>query len=304
MSRPPAALDRRAVATRVERAAHAGAPSRMVSAEIEARMAERLDYVKIAPGAVLDAGCGAGASRGLLRARYPRAAWTGADLSPGALRAAGRGRGLGARLAGLVGRGGAALACADMGALPFADGCFDLLWSNLALAWCDDAPATLAEFGRVLAPGGLLMFSTYGPDTLGELREAWRAVEGEAGTRRVHEFIDMHDLGDMLGTAGFGAPVMDMERITLTYAGLDALAADLRASGQGSARADRPRGLVTRRRWDAVAQAYEVRRSGGRLPATIEVVYGHAWRAAARGDRAAPAVSKLEFMPRAARKPA
>ena len=156
----------------------------------------------------------------------------------------------------------------------------------------------------MLAPGGLLMFSSYGPDTLCELREAWRSVEGERGAARVHEFIDMHDLGDMLGAAGFAAPVMDMERITLIYEGMDALAKDLRASGQGGARADRPRGLVTRRRWSAVSEAYERRRAGGRLPATIEVVYGHAWRAAPRGDDRPPAVSKLEFKRRVPRKTA
>ncbi len=267
-------------------------------------MVERLDYVKVAPAAMLDAGCGAGASRRLLQARFPGAPWFGTDLSAGALRAAGGERGLGARLAAWLGRGGPALARADMARLPFAKGAFGLVWSNLALAWCADAPRVLAELGRVLAPGGLLMFSSYGPDTLCELREAWRSVDGERGAARVHEFIDMHDLGDMLGAAGFAAPVMDMERITLTYEGMDALAKDLRASGQGGARADRPRGLVTRRRWVAVSEAYERRRAGGRLPATIEVVYGHAWRAAPRGDYRPPAVSKLEFKRRVPRKTA
>jgi malonyl-CoA O-methyltransferase len=157
--------------------------------------------------------------------------------------------------------------CADLERLPLAEGSIDLVWSNLALHWLSDPLPAFTEFRRVLAAKGLVMFSTLGPDTLKELRRA-------AGERRVHRFIDMHDLGDMLLAAGLAAPVMDMEMLTLEYADADALLADLRGSGQTSARADRPRGLCGR------GFAERLRRALGDKPRlSFELVYGHAWRA-------------------------
>jgi malonyl-CoA O-methyltransferase len=153
-----------------------------------------------------------------------------------------------------------------MQTLPLADASVDLVWSNMALHWLSDPLPALREFSRVLLPNGLLMFSTLGPDSLKELRAA-------AGERRVHAFVDMHDLGDMLLAAGLAAPVMDMELITLEYQGSGTLLDDLRGSGQTSARADRPRGLAGR------AFAERLHRALGEKPrATFEVVYGHAWR--------------------------
>jgi len=150
-----------------------------------------------------------------------------------------------------------------------------MVWSNLALAWAGDPPAALREVHRVLIPGGLLMFSSYGPDTLKELKAAFGA--GSAA-RHVHSFIDMHDLGDMLVASGFAAPVMDMEVITLTYSEVPALLRDLKASGETCAAHDRQRSLMGRRAWERMLASYERERKEGRLPATIEVIYGHAWK--------------------------
>ena len=170
--------------------------------------------------------------------------------------------------AGFAVRCGRALAvCASLGRMPFAAGSVQLLWSNMALHWMDDPRAGLQEFQRVLAPEGLLMFSTLGPDTLKELRAA-------AGDERVHRFADMHDLGDWLVAAGFAAPVMDMETLTLAYRDAPALLADLRASGQTNARADRARGLAGKRLHATLAPA------GSR--ASFEVLYGPAWKGAPR----------------------
>ena len=219
-------------------------------------MLERLDYIRLEPSRVLDAG--SGPPRPGLRRRYPRAMVIALDFSVAML---GRRRFLrwvkGERKFPV---------CADMLALPLADASIDLLWSNMALHWLSDPLPALREFRRVLAPNGLVMFSTLGPDSLRELRAA-------AGERRVHAFIDMHDLGDMLLAAGLAAPVMDMELITLEYPDADALLDDLRGSGQTSARADRPKGLAGR------AFAERLRRALGSKPkASFEVVYGHAWR--------------------------
>ena len=221
-------------------------------------MLERLDYIRLEPSRVLDAG--SGPPRPGLRRRYPRATAIALDFSLAMLPRPG----LLARLTGSKEVG----VCADMQALPLADEAVGLVWSNMALHWLGDPLPALREFRRVLAPNGLLMFSTLGPDSLKELRAA-------AGERRVHTFIDMHDLGDMLLATGFSAPVMDMELITLEYPDAGTLLDDLRRSGQTSARADRPRGLAGR------AFVERLRRALGEKPkASFEVVYGHAWRSA------------------------
>jgi malonyl-CoA O-methyltransferase len=252
------AIDRRAARRRFERSAGTYPRFSRLESEVYARMLERLDYIRLEPARVLDAG--SGPPRAGLRKRYPRAMAIALDFSlamlprPGLLARLTRSNELGV--------------CGDMLALPLADASVDLVWSNMALHWLADPLPALREFRRVLAPNGLLMFSTLGPDSLKELRAA-------AGERRVHAFIDMHDLGDMLLATGFSAPVMDMELITLEYPDAGALLDDLRGSGQTSARADRPRGLAGR------AFAERLRRALGEKPnASFEVVYGHAWRSA------------------------
>ena len=187
--------------------------------------------------------------------------------------------------------------CADFGALPLRDASISLIWSVLALGWAVDLPAVFREWHRVLETGGLVLFATYGPDTLKELRAAFAAA-GE--TSRVHAFPDMHDLGDMLVEAGYADPVMEAEWITLTYEDLDKLACDLRAWGVVNVRADRPRGLLTPRRWHTVGLRYEQMRTSARLPATFEIVYGHAWKAAPR--RLADGRAIVRFDPGAKRR--
>ena len=184
--------------------------------------------------------------------------------------------------------------CADMESLPLAAGSFGLVVSNLALHWLDDPADALREAHRVLEMGGLLMFSMLGPDTLCELRDAWAAADqggatrhGAAGTPtesgwHVKRFIDLHDIGDLLVKTGFATPVMDMEKIVLTYPSLDRLVADLRSTGSVNAMRARPRGLTGKALHRRLTQAYGARAVDGRLPATFEVVYGHAWKAPAR----------------------
>ncbi len=168
--------------------------------------------------------------------------------------------------------------CADAARLPLPDGCADLIVSSLMLQWCDP-DAVFAEFRRVLAPRGLLTFTTLGPDTLHELRAAWLAADSHT---RVISFIDMHHIGDALVRAGFAAPVLDVERYTLSYTDVRALTADLKAIGARNATAGRPKGLTTPRQFAAMRSAYEVHRADGRLPATYEVVFGQAWAPAMR----------------------
>jgi len=176
----------------------------------------------------------------------------------------------------LLGARRPALVCADIERLPLATGCAQLAFSNLALQWCK-AENAFAEVARVLEPGGLFLFSTFGPDTLKELRAAFAAADRHD---HVNSFVDMHDLGDALVAAGLADPVMEMEMITLEYASVEAVARDLKAIGAGNALPDRPRGLSGRGRWRQVAESYERHRRDGVLPASWEVIYGHAWKVA------------------------
>jgi malonyl-CoA O-methyltransferase len=166
-------------------------------------------------------------------------------------------------------------ACGDAEALPLASASVDLIVSNLTLQWCRP-PVVFAEFRRVLRPGGLLVFTSFGPDTLMELREAWRAADGAAGAH-VHEFVDMHDLGDQLLHAGFADPVLDVERVVLTYAEVRGVLRDLKQIGAHNAAQTRARGLTAKGRFARFEQAYETLRRDGVIPATYEVVYGLAW---------------------------
>ena len=196
-----------------------------------------------------------------------------------------RGRSLLRRLLPSPLTGGAAspqFVCGDLNALPLAGVRFDLVWSNLALQWVNDLPRAIAEVRRVLKVGGLFTFTTFGPDTLREIRAAFARVDGHTHTNR---FADMHDIGDMLVAAGFADPVMDMETLTVTYADPAALLRELKHLGATNATRGRPHGLMGRRRFARMTAALEAMRKDGRIPATFEVVYGHAWKGRAEADR-------------------
>ena len=275
MTAEPFRLDVRQVRRAFERAAREGQDAAVLQREVEHRMLDRLDYIRVRPARVLDAGCGTGRGLALLGRRFPGSELVGVDFAIAALRLAVRADSLVARARRFLAGGARLPVCADFLSLPLRAGCVDMIWSNLALAWAVEPLSALREFQRVLSVGGVLMFSTYGPDTLKEMRAALAAG---SRARHVHSFVDMHDLGDMLVASGFVEPVMDMERLTLTYADVAALARDLKASGQTCAARDRRRGLTGRDAWRRFLDAYERDRTQGKLPATVEVVYGHAWK--------------------------
>lgn len=245
--------------------------------EIDGRMAERLDFVRIEPERIVDIGCSQGASQAMLRTRYPKAQYLGVDLVPEMLRSGLHPRPAWQRWLPIRRDGGPAFIAGDAARLPLKSGAAGLAWSNLLLHWLDDPLPALQEAYRVLEVGGLVMFSTFGPDTLKELRASF--ADGYVHTQR---FIDMHDLGDMLVACGFADPVMDMEMVTLTYDSFDALVGELRAAGAGNAMRARRHGLAGRGAWSQAKEAYEALRVDGKLPATFEVVYGHAWKAQAK----------------------
>ncbi len=284
----PREVDARAVRRAFGRAAVTYDNAAVLQREVGKRMGSRLDVVKLAPFRVLDAGCGTGDALAALALRYPAARVVALDVAMpmlSAARARGVGRSLLQRLLQRLlpwrdERDATAprFVCGDIGALPFRAGAFELVWSNLALQWVNDLPHALAELYRVLQVDGLLTFTTFGPDTLREIRTAFAKVDGYTHTNR---FADMHDIGDMLVHAGFADPVIDMETVTLTYGDARALLQELKQIGATNATRGRSRGLMGRDRLQRVVGALEAMAHEGRIPATFEVIYGHAWKALA-----------------------
>ena len=284
------ALTRRLVRRAFERAAAGYDAHAVLQREVGERMLARLDYIKIAPRAVLDAGSGTGAALPALRRRYPGATLYALDIADAMLMHARRRISWWQRLRGRNPRA----ICGDVERLPLRTAAVGLAWSNLTLQWTAAPAHAFAEVQRVLEPGGLFMFSTFGPDTLRELREAYRGADSYA---HVNRFIDMHDLGDLLVRGGFADPVMDMEYITLTYDNVRALMRDLKALGAHTVLDGRRPTVAPRTLLAQVERNYETWRRDGRLPATFEVVYGHAWKPQPRTAPGGRRVIDIKAMP-------
>lgn len=256
-----------------ERAAPHYDQAAVLQREVCDRMLSRLDYIKYTPDVILDAGSGTGYGTRKLLMRYPAARVLAIDIAmPMHLQA----RPPVSWWKQLTARGNQTLYVAgDIEQMPFKDACAGLVWSNLTLQWCNDLKQTITEVHRILQVNGLFMFSTFGPDTLKELRQAFRGADEYT---HVNRFTDMHDIGDMLVHSGFATPVMDMEYITLTYDDVISVMRDLKAIGAHNATEGRRRSLTGKTVWQNVIDRYETLRKEGKLPATFEVVYGHAWK--------------------------
>jgi malonyl-CoA O-methyltransferase len=259
--------------------------------EVAARLFEHLDPIRIEPRLIVDLGCGTGNGFAAMRRRYPGAQIVGVDSSRGMLVEARRRSSWVRRL---FAANEPRLVCADAEGLPLAAASADLMISNLALQWMH-GDRVFAEAARILPVGGLFMFATLGPDTLKELRTSFASVDHWP---HVHVFADMHDVGDALVHAGFAEPVMEMEVLTIEYSRLADLVRDLKKTGAHNVLPARERGLMTPRRWDRIVAAYEKHRRGGALPATFEIVYGHAWKAEARAAPGAPQPITFQRRPR------
>lgn len=259
-------LDLRQVRRAFSRAAPDYAATAVLQAEVRARLLEQLDYLPTAPARILDLGCGPGIASRQLKQRWPKAEVIALDLALPMLQQARREQRLLRRFARV---------CADVRRLPLADASCDLLFSNLCFQWVEDLPVLLAELRRVLRPNGMLLFSSFAQGTLDELRQAFASAD--PGQAHVSGFANVQQIGDAVLSAGFRDPVLDTDRFTLTYDHARELMHELRSIGAGNASAQRRRGLMGRQRMQQVYAAYEAFRRDGRLPATYEVVYAHAW---------------------------
>jgi malonyl-CoA O-methyltransferase len=256
--------------------------------QVREEMLSRLDVVKLAPHIILDAGCGTGHGLDALLKQYPAAKGIALDIAEGML----------SRSQALFPwykfwQTQPRFVCGDIESIPLATSSVDMVWSNLAIQWCNDLDAALQEFRRVLRPNGLLMFATLGPDTLKELRAA-----SGADHTHVSRFIDMHDIGDAMTRAGFSAPVLDVMHYTLTYDTVESVMRDLKAIGAHNTTAGRAKGLSGKGFLQQLRNGYEVFRHDGKLPATYEVVFVHAWTG--NQPYTAPGTSPIQMMPRKA----
>jgi malonyl-CoA O-methyltransferase len=265
-------IDKKRMRASFGRAASTYDAAAVMQHEVFERMFARLDLVKLQPQTILDAGCGTGWGQERLVGRYDQAHVLALDIALPMLQLAATRPTWWAKL---LGRSRHSFLCADIEALPIRQNSVDMVWSNLAIQWCNDIELTFRELHRTLRPDGLLMFSTFGPDTLMELRTASRS---DSQHTHVNRFFDMHDIGAALVRAGFADPVMDVERFTLTYDDVLGLMRDLKIIGAHNATEGRRRGLEGKSFLRQLTDNYEQFRQEGKLPATYEVVYGHAWK--------------------------
>jgi len=250
-----------------EKAALAYDEAAVLQREVATRLVERLEYMLLEPAVVLDAGVGTGYCTLDLVQRYPAAKIVALDIASAMLQQT--------RIK-LEKEKNISYLASDVENIALADNSIDLIVSSLTVQWCNDFNKAFAEFNRVLKPGGCILFSSFGPDALKELRHCWYKVDSD---HHVNSFIDMHHVGDALLQAGFEDPVMDNETITITYNDVYQIMRDLKTIGAHNVLNGRRHSLTGKKRLQAMVAEYETFRSDGVLPMSYEIVYGHAWTA-------------------------
>ncbi len=238
-----------------------------VQREVGQRMLSRLDFMTMQPQRIIDLGAGTGYFTHKLTKRYRKANVIALDFAQAMMQYAKRKKSLLMKSHYL---------CADMHHIPLPDHSVDLIYSNCALQWSNHLSDVLREVQRVLMPEGLFMFTSMGPDTLKELRASWAAADNE---QHVNEFIDMHDIGDLLLHCQFSDPVMDMEMIQLEYADINVMMRELKSLGAHNVLKQRQRTLTGKGKLQKMLTAYQsFQLANGYYPASYEIIYGHAWK--------------------------
>ncbi len=282
-----AEIDRQAMRAAFEKAAPFYDAAAILQQEVANRLVERMDLMSMKPVSILDAGSGTGFVSQLIAERFPKAKITALDLAFNMLKQAKNKHTFKQRWNKQF-----RYVHAEVENLPFADASVELVISGLTMQWCQDLPKVFAEFKRVLTPGGLLLFSSFGPDTLKELRQSWAEADELA---HVNAFADMHDVGDALMQSGFADPVMDMEMLTVTYEDVKTVMSDLKQIGAHNVMQGRSHNMTGKNKLQKMIQAYEQFRVDGLLPVSHEIVYGHAWIPEAKENESAVVVPFKKF---------
>lgn len=269
MSDPDFYVDKTLSRRAFEKAAKVYDEAAVLQREVATRLVERLDYMLIKPTTILDAGAGTGFCTLDLVKRYPKAQVVALDIAPAMLQQIKQKSNNNSRISYLS---------SDVEAIALADNSVDLIVSSLTVQWCNDYLKAFEEFKRILKPGGCILFTSFGPNALKELRHCWYKVDND---HHVNSFIDMHHVGDALMQVGFADPVMDNEIITVTYNDVYKIMRDLKAIGAHNVLKGRRHSLTGKKRLQAMVAEYETFRNDGVLPMSYEIVYGHAWAAEA-----------------------
>ncbi|MFT5395102.1 MAG: malonyl-CoA O-methyltransferase [Gammaproteobacteria bacterium] len=260
-------IDRRNVACAFDDAAKDYDTVSLLQQTVADRLVESFDLIKINPVSILDIGSGTGYGSRTLKQRFKKAQYYQSDISGEMLKTSRK------KSPRYFSKNH--FLCADAARMPIEDKQFDLVFSSLMLQWCNDLELVFAEVKRMLKPGGVFLFASFGPDTLKELRECWQKVDDDI---HVNAFVDMHDIGDSLIRNGMDAPVLSVEHIVLTYNDCKQLMHELKNIGAHNVNKGRRKTLTGKQRLNKVIFHYETFRADDKLPATYEVVYGHAWR--------------------------
>lgn len=265
-------LRMRDIQRRFDRAAAGFSSADFVHSVTREGLLARLEPLLLQPGAILDLGSATGATGRLLRKRFRRAHVVSLDLSRAMLEVARQNKAWFSRSSFVQG---------NAHQLPFTDGAFDLVISNQMLPWTPEPQPVFEEVSRVTKKGGLFAFATLGPDSLRQIERAWASIDNQ---RHVNRFPDMHDIGDGLVRAGLADPVLDVDRLSVSYDDTDKLFADLTRAGARNSLSDRAPGLLGRARFSALKNALAAARSDGKILLDLELVYGHCWGAGRKND--------------------
>ncbi len=261
-------INKIALAQQFGRAASTYEDAAVLQKEVGFRLIDRLLGLNLKPKTILDLGSGTGFFTQHLQQHFPRAKVFSLDIAEGMIRYSKN----------IISEGSDPSVqsihhvCGDAEFLPFKTHCFDLVFSNLAFQWCQQLTLLYNEINRVLKPKGSLLFTTFGPDTLQELRSC---IEKLGSNQHIHLFMDMHHIGDLLLHTGFSDPIVDMEMMTLLYDEFFSLKQDLKMIGANFA----PTKKIFNRKINlsSVSKTYELfRNNSGQLPASFEVIYGYA----------------------------
>ena len=262
----------RDIRRRFDRAASGFDDADFVHAVTRHGLYSRLKPLLLKPEAILDLGSATGAMGRLLRKRFRRAHVVSFDLSHAMLAQARSNKAWFSRSSFVQG---------DAHQLSFSNGAFDMVVANQVLPWAPDPQPIFDEVSRVLRKGGVFAFATLGPDSLREIERAWAGIDAGAHVLR---FPDMHDIGDGLVRSGLRDPVLDVDRLAVTYENVDSLFADLTRAGARNVLEHRSQGMVGKRAFRAMTDALAASGTDGKIVLELELVYGHCWGSGPKSD--------------------